>query len=64
MKIEKNPAPVHEATPPSEEGKTLLERASAPTVRDLREWAKDLLRTIEAEMELTSPDDGLQRQGD
>jgi hypothetical protein len=64
MKIEKNPAPVPEATPPSEEDIALLERASAPTVRDLREWAKDLLRAIEAEMELTSPGDGLQRQED
>jgi hypothetical protein len=64
MKIEQNPAPVPEATPLSEEDKAVLERASAPTVRDLREWAKDLLRTIEAEMELTSPDDGLRRQED
>jgi hypothetical protein len=54
MKIEKNPAPVPETTP---EEKALLERASAPTLRDLREWAKDLLKTIEAETDLSSPDD-------
>lgn len=53
---EKNPTPIHEATPEEE---SLLERSSAPTLRDLRAAAKDLLTTIEAEAELTSPNDRL-----
>jgi hypothetical protein len=61
MKIEKNPAPVPETMP---EEPALLERASAPTLRDLREWAKDLLKTIEAKTESTSPDDGLPQRED
>jgi hypothetical protein len=51
---EETPAPNHEATPEEEE---LLERSSAPTVRDLRAAAKDLFMTIEAETDSTSPDD-------
>jgi hypothetical protein len=60
MKIEENPALVTDA-PPEEE---LLKRASAPTVRDLRAWAKDLLKTIETETELTSPNDRLPHRED
>ncbi len=52
-----NPAPVSEATPEEEE---LLERSSAPTLRDLRAAAKDLFTTIEAEP--ASPDDRLPQQ--
>lgn len=57
---EKNPAPVSEATPEEE---TLLERSSAPTLRDLGAAAKDLFTTTEAEPDPTPPDDGLPRQG-
>jgi hypothetical protein len=39
-----NPAPTHEATPEEE---SLSERSSAPTLRDLRAWAKDLFTSIE-----------------
>jgi len=48
------PAPTRKATPEEE---ALLERASAPTLRDLREAPKDLLATIESETDLSSPDD-------
>jgi hypothetical protein len=53
---EEIPAPIHEATPEEE---ALLERSSAPTVRDLRAAAKDLFKTIEAEAEpdSTPPND-------
>jgi len=55
---EKTPAPIHETAPEEE---ALLERASAPTVRDLRSAAKDLFTTTEAEAELdsTPPNDKL-----
>jgi hypothetical protein len=43
---EENPAPIHEATPEEE---ALLERSSAPTLRDLRARAKDLFTAIEAD---------------
>ena len=49
-----NPAPTREGAPEEE---TLLERASAPTLRDLRSWAKDRLTTIEAEPDPAPPDD-------
>ena len=55
------PAPTRKATPEEE---ALLERASAPTLRDLREAPKDLLATIEAETNPSSPDSGLPRQED
>ena len=55
------PAPTRKATPEEE---ALLERASAPTLRDLREGTKDLLATIEAETDPSWPDDGLPRQED
>jgi hypothetical protein len=50
------PAPTSKAAPDEE---ALLERASAPTLRDLREAHKDLLATIETETDSSSPDDGL-----
>jgi hypothetical protein len=53
---EKTPAAIHE-TQPEEEG--LLERASAPTVRDLRAAVKDLFTTTEAEPDSTPPNDKL-----
>ena len=53
------PAPTRKATPEEE---ALLERASAPTLRDLREAPEDLLATIEAEADPSSPDDGLPQQ--
>jgi hypothetical protein len=55
------PAPTRKATPEEE---ALSERASAPTLRDLREALKDLLATIEAETAPSSPDDGLPQQED
>ena len=55
------PAPTLKATPEEE---ALLERASATTLRDLREAPKDLLATIEAETDPSSPDDGLPQQED
>ena len=55
------PAPTRKATP---EDEALLERASAPTLRDLREAPIDLLTTIEAETGQSSPDDGLPQQED
>ena len=55
------PAPTCKAAPEEE---ALLERASAPTLRDLREAPKDLLRTIEAETDPSPPDDGLPQQDD
>jgi hypothetical protein len=55
------PAPTLMATPEEE---ALLERASAPTLRDLREAPKDLLTTIKAETDPSSPDDGLPHQDD
>jgi hypothetical protein len=56
---EETPAPINEATPEEEE---LLERSSAPTVRDLRAAAKDLLTIIEAEPDSTPPNDGPQQE--
>jgi hypothetical protein len=53
---EENPASIPEATPEEE---TLLERSSAPTVRDLRAAAKDLFKTTGAEPDSTPPNDGL-----
>jgi hypothetical protein len=51
MKIDlKDPAPVPEPTPEEE---SLLETASAPTLRDLREEAKDLFKRIESEPDST-----------
>jgi hypothetical protein len=55
------PAPTRTATPEEE---ALLERASAPTLRDLREATKDLLTTIEAETDPSPHDDGLPQQDD
>jgi len=49
---EKTPAPIHETAPEEE---ALLERASAPTVRDLLAAAKDLFTTTESEAEPDSP---------
>ena len=56
---DENPAPIPEATPEEE---ALLERSSAPTVRDLRTAAKDLLTIIEAEPDSTPPKDGLRQE--
>lgn len=56
---EENLAPIHEAMPEEE---ALLERSSAPTLRDLRDVAKDLFTTIEAEPDSASPNDRLPRQ--
>jgi hypothetical protein len=56
---EETTAPIHEATS-EEEG--LLERSSAPTLRDLRGIAKDLFTNIEAESDPTSPNDGRPQQ--
>ncbi len=56
---EENPALIQEDTPEEE---ALLERSSAPTVRDLRATAKDLLTIIEAEPDSTPPNDGLQQE--
>jgi hypothetical protein len=53
------PALTRKATPEEE---ALLERASAPTLRDLRKAPKDLLATIEAETDQSPPDDGLPQQ--
>jgi len=39
-----NPGPTHETT---QEEEALLERSSAPTLRDLRAWARDLLTATE-----------------
>jgi hypothetical protein len=61
MKNKDNPAPVAGTTQDEEE---LSERASAPTLRDLRAWAKDLLKTLEKEADLTPPDDGPSQQED
>jgi len=55
---EENPAPIPEAAPEE----ALLERSSAPTVRDLRAAAKDLFKTTEAESDSTPPNDGLPQQ--
>ena len=51
---EETPALASEATPEEE---ALLERSRAPTLRDLRAGAKDLITNIEAETDSTSPDD-------
>jgi hypothetical protein len=56
---EENPTPNHEATPEEE---ALLERSSAPTVRDLRAAAKDLFKPAEVEPDLTQPTDGLPQE--
>jgi len=61
---EKNPAPNPEITPGEELVEELVERASAPTVRDLREAVKDLFTTIEKDLGATSPDDKLPRRPD
>jgi hypothetical protein len=53
---EENPALIQEGAPEEE---AFLERSSAPTVRDLRAAAKDLLTIIEAEPDSTPPNDGL-----
>jgi hypothetical protein len=58
---EENPAPNHEAAP---EEAALLERAMAPTLRDLRAAAKDLCLNIDAEPDLTSPNDRLREPPD
>ena len=52
---EENPALIQEDTPEEE---ALLERSSAPTVRDLRAAAKDLFKTTEAESDSTRPNGG------
>jgi hypothetical protein len=49
-----NPEPIHEGAP---EEDTLLERSSAPTLRDLRGAAEDLFMTIEAEPDPAPPED-------
>jgi len=54
--IEEPRATIQEAVA---EEDALMERSSAPTLRDLREAAKDLFTTIEAEPGSTSPDHGL-----
>jgi hypothetical protein len=54
-----NPASVSEITPEEE---ALLERASAPTLRDLRTAAEDLFTNIEMEKDSASLDDRLSRQ--
>jgi hypothetical protein len=56
-----NPPPVSNAAPEEE---ALLERSIAPTVRDLRSAAKDLLTTIEPEADSTSPNERLTEQLD
>jgi hypothetical protein len=50
---EENPAPIHETAPEE----ALLERSSAPTVRDLRGAAKDLFTTIEEGPDSAPPND-------
>jgi hypothetical protein len=54
-----NPWPTHEGAPDEE---ALLERSSAPTLRDLRSWAEDRLTTIEAEPDPAPPDDRFAQQ--
>jgi len=56
---EENPALIQEDTTEEE---ALLERSSAPTVRDLRAAAKDLLTIIKAEPDSTPPNDGLRQE--
>lgn len=56
---EERSALVSEARPEEE---ALLEMSSAPTLRDLRAVAKDLLTDIEAETDSTSPDDRTSQQ--
>jgi hypothetical protein len=51
---ENNPLRIDEATP---EEKARLERSSAPTLRDLRVAAEDLMASIAAEPDSTSPND-------
>jgi hypothetical protein len=41
-----------------------LKSSSAPTVLDLRAALKDLLADLDAELDLTSPDDALPHQPD
>ena len=53
---EENPTPIHETAPEEE---ALLERSSAPTVRDLRAAAKDVFTTDEEEPDSTPPNDKL-----
>ena len=56
---EETPALINEVTPEEEE---LLERSSAPTVRDLRAASKGLFKITEAGPDLTPPNDGLPRE--
>jgi len=56
---EETPPLINEVTPEEEE---LLERSSAPTVRDLRAAAKDLLKITEAGPDSTPPNDGLPQE--
>jgi len=51
---EETPSLINEVTTEEEE---LLERSSAPIVRDLRAAAKDLFKTTEAEPDSTPSDD-------
>ena len=51
---EENPAPTREASPEEE---ALLERSSAPTLRDLRARAKDLFTFIETDPALPEQED-------
>jgi len=51
---EENPAPTRESTPEEE---ALLERSSAPTLRDLRARAKDLFTFIETDQALPEQED-------
>jgi hypothetical protein len=56
-----NPAPISEATPEEE---ALLERSSAPTLRDLWAAAKDLFTNIEEASNSITPEEGFPRQDD
>jgi len=56
---EETPPLINEVTPEEEE---LLERSSAPTVRDLRAAAKGLFKITEAGPDSTPPNDGLPQE--
>ena len=56
---EETHAPIHEA---SSEEEALLERSSAPTLRDLRGAAEDMSKTMESEPDPTSPNDRLPKR--
>jgi hypothetical protein len=58
---EGNPAGIYEAAQVDE---GLLERSMAPTLRDFRVEAEDLLTSIEADADSTPPDDGLPQRED